>query len=435
MTAPETTPPEAKKSKSTAVVQAGAQVKPLIPTDIDSAWRLAAAFAASGMLPKSYYEDKNYSADAKAFTAMQIGAEVGLNPITAIQSIAVVNGVATLWGDTQKALVLASGKADYVREGYEGDDPFIRTTGNFDDKKPNLAFKAWCETSRGGEVTRQEYSVLDAIDAGLWGKDIWKKHPKRMLRYKARAFVLRDVYPDVLKGLTHSYEEMQGEDLIDVTPARADASHLADNDPAGNMNRLIESSKEPEIVMPKQSASEMAALNAALENRMAGGVTLVQEPAKVEEKPVDVMGAMDALRRESAAIKQKPDFVIEQTEPLPNSVTVKEPVDKDPRNAAYVEKPAKQPDLLTGDVDTQAAKNQAEKDKLLDFNIKFYRLDTVAGATSAANDLLTILKGVAEEDRQLVFSDYQGREVVKALSAKGQGQRTERFRELGITIN
>lgn len=430
--APETTPPEPKKSKSTAVVAAGNQARPLIPTDIDSAWRLAAAFAASGMLPKSYYEDKNYSADAKAFTAMQIGAEVGLNPITAIQSIAVVNGLATLWGDTQKALVLASGKADYVREGYEGEDPFIRTAGNFDDKKPNLAFKAWCETSRDGEVTRQEYSVLDAIDAGLWGKDIWKKHPKRMLRYKARAFVLRDVYPDVLKGLTHSYEEMQGEDLIDVTPARADASHLADNDPAGNMNRLIESGKEPEVIMPKQSSSEMAALNAALENRMAGGVTL--EPAKIEEKPVDVMGAMDALRRESAAIKAKPDFVIEQTEPLPTSVTVKEPVDKDPRNAAYVEKPA-QPDLLAGGADKQAAKEQAEKDKLLDFNIKFYRLDTVAGATSATNDLLTILKGVAEHDRQLVFSDYQGGEVVKALRAKGQGQRIERFRELGITIN
>jgi hypothetical protein len=56
-----------------------------------------------------------------------------------------------------------------------------------------------------------EFSVDDAKTAGLWGKaGPWKTHPKRMLKYKARAFNLRDNFPDILKGL-HLQEEMVGE--------------------------------------------------------------------------------------------------------------------------------------------------------------------------------------------------------------------------------
>lgn len=211
------------------------QVKPIIPHDIDSAWRLATVFAESGMLPRSYYTDDGDSV-AKAFTAMQIGAEVGLSPITSILSIATVHGTTTLWGDTQKALVINSGEAEYVREGYDGDDCFKRDVS---DKTPNPEFAAWCEVSRDGEVTRVTYSVRDAIDAGLWGKDVWAKHPKRMLRYKARAFCLRDVFPDVLKGLTHSREEMEGE-LITIDAARKISTPgITPNNPAAQLTGLL----------------------------------------------------------------------------------------------------------------------------------------------------------------------------------------------------
>ncbi len=194
-----------EQTNTKPMVSTGTTVKPLIPTDMDTAYRMAQAFATSGMLPKSYSGTPQQMAN-KAFTAMQLGAEVGLLPMQAIQSIAVVNGQPSIWGDTQKALVLGSGVCEYIKEYFEG-EPF------------NDNFKAVCIVKRkGAEEHVEEFSVADAKRANLWGKSgTWQTHPKRMLKYKARSFALRDEFPDVLKGLTHSVEEMEGE-IKDVTP-------------------------------------------------------------------------------------------------------------------------------------------------------------------------------------------------------------------------
>ena len=179
-------------------------VRPLLPQNIDEAYRLANAFAQAEMLPKSYTGDEKQRT-AKAFTAMQLGAEVGMSPMQAIQSIAVVNGMPSIWGDAQKALCLNSPLCEYIIETYEG-EPF------------NDDFKAVCKTKRKGQAeVVEEFSVADAKKAGLWGKTgTWTAYPKRMIKYRARSFALRDAFPDVLKGLTHSAEEMEG--LVDVTP-------------------------------------------------------------------------------------------------------------------------------------------------------------------------------------------------------------------------
>ena len=49
----------------------------------------------------------------------------------------------------------------------------------------------------------------DAKRAGLYGKQgPWQQYPKRMLQMRARAWALRDVFPDVLRGV-HVAEEAQ----------------------------------------------------------------------------------------------------------------------------------------------------------------------------------------------------------------------------------
>ncbi len=52
--------------------------------------------------------------------------------------------------------------------------------------------------------------------AGLWDKrgrngapGPWQQYPDRMLQARARTFALRDVFPDVLMGLSASVEELQ----------------------------------------------------------------------------------------------------------------------------------------------------------------------------------------------------------------------------------
>jgi hypothetical protein len=56
-------------------------------------------------------------------------------------------------------------------------------------------------------------------EGGLKGKQgPWTNYPKRMLQMRARSWCLRDVYPDVLRGV-HVAEEAQDMPEKDVTPA------------------------------------------------------------------------------------------------------------------------------------------------------------------------------------------------------------------------
>jgi hypothetical protein len=61
---------------------------------------------------------------------------------------------------------------------------------------------ATCLVKRIGKKEQMAtFSLEDARTAKLLGKDNWIKYPKRMLQMRARAFALRDVFPDVLQGL------------------------------------------------------------------------------------------------------------------------------------------------------------------------------------------------------------------------------------------
>ncbi len=168
-------------------VQAGGTISAMIPTDIDQAFRLATAIALSGMTPKAYGNDPN-----KVFVGILAGAEVGLAPFQALQSIAVINGNPSIWGDGALALVQASGLLEDIEETDDGNT-------------------ATCRVVRKGKPTPiiHTFSMKDAENAGLLRKDgPWKTYPKRMRQMRARSWALRDGFPDVLKGL-HIAEELR----------------------------------------------------------------------------------------------------------------------------------------------------------------------------------------------------------------------------------
>lgn len=212
-------------------------VRPILPNNIDDAYRLAKAFAMAKMLPKSYGDGNPDEMAAKAFTAMQLGAEVGMSPMQSIQSIAVVNGMPTIWGDAQKAIVL--NHPDCI-------DIIETTEGIF----PNDDYKAVCVAKRKNKQdVIEEFSIADAKKANLWGKTgTWQTHAKRMIKYKARSFALRDQFPDALKGLAHSTEEMQGEPSIkDVTP----------RDNTSLQNAFMENGNNSETLPPANKLDEL----------------------------------------------------------------------------------------------------------------------------------------------------------------------------------
>lgn len=184
----------------------GLQVRPILPQDMDSTWRMSKIIAASGLAPKGV------STVEAIFTAIQMGAEVGLSPMQALQNIAVVNGRPTIWGDAQLGLVRGSGLLESFEEKFEGDgDKMV----------------AYCIVKRKGEPApiTGEFSVKDAVVAALWNKaGPWTQYPKRMLKMRARGFALRDGFSDILKGI-YSTEEMQG--MQDVTP-REESANIQD---------------------------------------------------------------------------------------------------------------------------------------------------------------------------------------------------------------
>lgn len=233
-------------SRQTVAVRSGTEIRPLIPTTIDEVYRFARMMALTYNLPQAYYDapkkeivgerpyDQLEVATMRAIHAMQIGAEVGIPPAQAIQSILVLNGVGTIWGDAQLGLVLASGKAKYVKEYTDGGELWEKINAENKSKNiPNRAYTWICETHRVGfpDPVITKFSVADAIHSGIWGKNVWATHPERMGKYKARSFGLRDNYADVLKGLCHSREEMEGE-LINATPNGSEVTPVWNADDA-----------------------------------------------------------------------------------------------------------------------------------------------------------------------------------------------------------
>jgi hypothetical protein len=155
----------------------------------DDAFRFSKMVAASEFAPKDF-KGKPES----CMLAIQHGSEVGLSPMQSLQSIAVINGRPTIWGDAALALVIGSHVCEYVTEGVDGEG----------DKMAAVCFAK----RRGYEkATIVRFSVDDAKKAGLWGKiGPWQQYPKRMLQLRARGFALRDAFPDVLRGLITAEE-------------------------------------------------------------------------------------------------------------------------------------------------------------------------------------------------------------------------------------
>jgi hypothetical protein len=166
----------------------------------DDAMRFGKMVADSEFAPKDFR-----GKPASCVLAIQAGAEIGLSPMQALQSIAVVNGRPSVFGDAALAVCKASPVCEFVWE---------QVTGEGD------GMVAMCQAKRKGyeKATTVHFCVADAKKAGLWGKaGPWSQYPKRMLQMRARGFALRDAFPDVLRGLVTAEE---AQDYPTPEPAR-----------------------------------------------------------------------------------------------------------------------------------------------------------------------------------------------------------------------
>jgi len=151
-------------------------------TSLEDAFRFAKAIVSSGFAPRGMEKPES------VLVALQWGAELGLTPML--------------------ALVRSSGQLESYSEEEVGERG-----------KDSFGYKITAKR-RGFDPQSETFTTSDAKTAKLWGKaGPWTDYPARMLKFRARGFLLRDVFGDVLKGL-RTMEEVRDTpaDPVNVTP-------------------------------------------------------------------------------------------------------------------------------------------------------------------------------------------------------------------------
>lgn len=177
--------------------------------------------APSTILPTAYRGNA-----ANAFVAAETGAALGLEPLQALASIAVINGRATLSSDLMAAVIRRAGHTLRIVEN--SPESVTATLIRADDKK--FEFTVTWDKDK-------------ATKAGLWGqRGPWSQYPTQMLRARAITEVARQGASEALMGMIYSPEDFgatitdTGEvieaEIVDDAPAPAKPTPAAAPKPA-----------------------------------------------------------------------------------------------------------------------------------------------------------------------------------------------------------
>jgi len=197
----------------------------LEPTRFAQAMQVAAQIAKTELVPKQFRDNP-----AAIVVAWEMGGELGLSPMASLQNIAVINGLPSVWGDSLPAICM--------RHPQWG--------GMVEEMNP-AGTEATCTVIRRDAPANivRSFSMDDAKTAGLSGKEgPWRSYPKRMLQMRARAFALRDAFPDALRGM-HVAEE-----IIDATEPLGVVAGVSASSSVGDVLDFISRAKTEAELAP-----------------------------------------------------------------------------------------------------------------------------------------------------------------------------------------
>lgn len=288
------------KPPSPPAAPIAANERGLVLKGLDDYWRFAGFIIRAGVAPK------DMKSPEAIVVAMQLGAEVGLPPMAAIQNVMVINGRPSLFGDVQLGVIRSTRLFDdnAFREWFEGEGDDLT---------------AYCRVRRiGGQPITQRFSVRQAKRAKLWNKiGPWTDYPERMLQWRARGWALRDGFSDALKGLSLSVEEAR--DFIDVEPmaesvmpepkpgqsrSEALAEHLSKPEPQPTPERarhVAETVQAGTKALKQQGGSA----GGPQESTAGSGEKPEREPASSTEAAPGPLAAKPAKHRTPTAISQE----------------------------------------------------------------------------------------------------------------------------------
>jgi hypothetical protein len=164
---------------------------PVVP--FEDMQQMAVAIAKSGL-----FGMKNPD---QALALMLISQAEGRHPALAARDYHIIQGKATLKADTMLARFQeAGGKVDWNK--YNANE----VSGTFSHPQGGSMEFGW--------------TIDDAKNAGLTGKDVWKQYPRSMLRARTISEGIRTIYPAVLNGM------YTPEEVIDFDTGPIDTNKL-----------------------------------------------------------------------------------------------------------------------------------------------------------------------------------------------------------------
>lgn len=186
-----------------------AQYNELMPATLQDKLEMAKYLAQSELMPGGL------NTPAKVLVALQMGHELGLSPMVSVNNIAVINGRPSLSSSIMEAIA-------------RNHPDFAGISINYGTDQSNISCTVTIKRRIGQNVESYEgyFDMQEAADAGLTGKDNWKKYKRRMVKARASSFACRDAFPDALAGIMTYDEAADGVELEprDVTPQKAPES-------------------------------------------------------------------------------------------------------------------------------------------------------------------------------------------------------------------
>lgn len=305
----------ATRREPTGIV--AAQGRGVVLESLDDMWRAANIAVRSGLVPKGL------DSQEAAFMAIAMGAEVGLPMVATLRNTYVVNCRPTFFGDLPLALCRRSPAWD--------ESQF---------KEWETAEESFCQCARkGGNPVVASFSNDDAKRAGLLGKDLWNKYPKRMRKFKARAFALRDAFPDVLLGVPIMEDVVGSEDADTSDPLAVTAS--------GQLSQQLKASAGTCQAPPIIDAATVTT-STAVQVEPAPAATEAPAPTQPAADQPKRRGRPPKSAQAQAAPTAEP--ASEPAEPEPTAQT--QPIEPtaepepEPAPAAPVDDPQKKADLI-----------------------------------------------------------------------------------------
>jgi hypothetical protein len=280
---PQAEPPKAEPPlpKTNAVVRHGVGV---LFASVAEVWSVADNLRKGGAGPKG-------ATTASIAASIIKGQSLGLDPVTAMSFVTIVNGRASLMGDLALGLLRQSGLINPKLGGAWVEE----WTGEGEDRRCSIT----ATRHDTGETMTRSFSVAEARTAGLIGKTaIWHGFLDRMLRYRALGFVARDLFSDVLLGL-YITEELQ--DASAFAPKGSLAAHVTPQEAAAPEG-------DPFFVSePQKALAAPVAPEATLD--LTAGPAADAEPITVEPLPEEgvapaLVASLEAEEPESASISE-----------------------------------------------------------------------------------------------------------------------------------